>query len=582
MNREDDQNTRDSMGETLSPNPITGQKKNFPMAVLCNRKFVLPLRFIFVQKINQKNTWELDLINHLTDIIRVDEGTIVKTNFQIASCTLEAGVKIYSLRVDSVHSEAYKVLTRMNRVGQETEQVAFIVDPLYRQTSAKFDEGGAKGLLMNNLGVYGKCRVFFDSLEVPGKCIPSQNDHDIFQTIDLSFARDCVEQIILNMHVKDEISPTLRVIVNQLDENNIRPSDSKISEPKSAEEFDVAFGCENTTEREEHENFSSWDDGHDHQAFDAEQGYNDANPCFPSYHQEDDYSPSQEADMDDIFKNDDGYLFFNLDVRSKKNAWAGPDHWKYRKAEGSKSEVHYTSEDGLTQKTRRPRTKRQSEVDLDFTIFLEKKLPDVISAPKNPKSLLLPKNRPPCITKLPEDCHYEPEDLVKFFLLPDVKYFGRRVRKFLDGSKEQCNDYETFPSWDDGSVSDDDAHSDMNNSNTLISPLRQINKIEVQYDKTSKQVDVQALKVTLWDQIQESMQLPLQGQNEMVSFRHILANFPSECNTAATFSDISPHLCFICLLHLANEKGLAIQSCPNLDDIGICLPDVGATNTGTC
>lgn len=39
-----------------------------------------------------------------------------------ASCTLEAGVKIYSMRVDSVHSEAYKVLGGINRVGQDSEQ----------------------------------------------------------------------------------------------------------------------------------------------------------------------------------------------------------------------------------------------------------------------------------------------------------------------------------------------------------------------------------------------------------------------------------------------------------------------------
>jgi len=67
--------------------------------------------------------------------------------------------------------------------------VAFAVDPLYRQTSAKFDEGGAKGLLMNNLGVYGRCRVLFDSLDVPGKYVASQNEHDVSDTVDLSFAR---------------------------------------------------------------------------------------------------------------------------------------------------------------------------------------------------------------------------------------------------------------------------------------------------------------------------------------------------------------------------------------------------------
>lgn len=35
----------------------------------------------------------------------------------------------------------------------------------------------------------------------------------------------------------------------------------------------------------------------------------------------------------------------------------------------------------------------------------------------------------------------------------------------------------------------------------------QVNKVEVQYDKTSKQVDVQALKETLWGNIQKSVEV---------------------------------------------------------------------------
>lgn len=62
------------------------------------------------------------------------------------------------------------------------------MDPLYHQTSAQFDEGGAKGLLMNNLGVYGGCRLLFDSQEIPGKCLLCQNQQDKSETIDLSFA----------------------------------------------------------------------------------------------------------------------------------------------------------------------------------------------------------------------------------------------------------------------------------------------------------------------------------------------------------------------------------------------------------
>lgn len=63
------------------------------------------------------------------------------------------------------------------------------MDPLYRQTTAKFDEGGAKGLLMNNLGVYGGCRMLFDSQEVPAKCMKRQNEPDTSNTIDISFAK---------------------------------------------------------------------------------------------------------------------------------------------------------------------------------------------------------------------------------------------------------------------------------------------------------------------------------------------------------------------------------------------------------
>lgn len=62
------------------------------------------------------------------------------------------------------------------------------MDPLYHQTSAQFDEGGAKGLLLNNLGVYAGCRVLFDSFEVPGKEIPCSHQYDVSETIDLSFA----------------------------------------------------------------------------------------------------------------------------------------------------------------------------------------------------------------------------------------------------------------------------------------------------------------------------------------------------------------------------------------------------------
>jgi condensin complex subunit 2 len=69
---------------------------------------------LMIKKINSKNSWQLNLIDYIDDVIEVQRDAEM-TNFQVASCTLDASVKIYSCRVDSVHNETYKVLGGLNR-----------------------------------------------------------------------------------------------------------------------------------------------------------------------------------------------------------------------------------------------------------------------------------------------------------------------------------------------------------------------------------------------------------------------------------------------------------------------------------
>lgn len=68
-------------------------------------------------KITSKNTWALGLIDHLHDLVQPNDQDGNTTNFQRASVTLGAGVEIYAKRVDSVHSEAYKVMGGLSRGG---------------------------------------------------------------------------------------------------------------------------------------------------------------------------------------------------------------------------------------------------------------------------------------------------------------------------------------------------------------------------------------------------------------------------------------------------------------------------------
>lgn len=539
-------------------------------------------------KINQKNTWELNLIDHIHDIIKVEEND-AETNFQKASCTLEAGVKIYSTRVDSVHAEAYKVLGAMNRVGQDLEQgslqdentnsdqrkpstkkeqeqklsplstlessfdnlnlkkfdVAFHVDPLYHQTSAQFDEGGAKGLLLNNLGVYGGCRVLFDSLEVPAKCMSCSTQSHKIETIDISFARECVEQMAINIPKNKEISPTLKEIVNMFDDK--RPPDTFFAQEPDYDAF--------APDGDQNDNFGAWDFANDNEGtYEREE----------ELHEENEQYESQDRDVDERFIRIDDFLFPARGLTTSQNAWAGPDHWKYQKPKGPEDPSKESRSPFLSKK---PRKKKQVEPDIDFTKALENDIIDPFIPPKNPNSLLLPAKREPYNTMLPEDCHYQPENLVKLFLLPNVLCFGKNRGKRHSESDEVHQ--EANPSWDDddcgiGDQFDDgNAYSDVDDS--LVSQPRQVEKIDIQYDKKSKQVDVHMLKDSLWSTIQG---MHKSAQDQDLSFKNILSSF----SDATSNDDITPHLSFICMLHLANEHGLTLLGSPDMDDVSIHLP----------
>ncbi|CZS94575.1 related to condensin complex component cnd2 [Rhynchosporium agropyri] len=167
-------------------------------------------------KINAANSWNFALIDYFHDMSLLKEGDGV--NFQKASCTLDGCVKIYTSRVDSVATETGKLLSGLadsgnnkkkkgeSEEGEETEEevedengvvqkkpkkraqrsseatlassfaslqlkkfeLEFSVDPLFKKASADFDEGGAKGLLLNHLAIDSQGRIVFDSSDDAG------------------------------------------------------------------------------------------------------------------------------------------------------------------------------------------------------------------------------------------------------------------------------------------------------------------------------------------------------------------------------------------------------------------------------
>jgi condensin complex subunit 2 len=100
---------------------------------------------------------------------------------------------------------------------------------------------------------------------------------------------------------------------------------------------------------------------------------------------------------------------------------------------------------------------------------------------------------------------------------------------------------------------------DIEYGNQLISQGgRRVKPIFMNYAKVAKRVDVRKLKENIWTNLENDE--PEQRFTEVMDGLH--AVYPEQ-----KMNDISVSFCFICLLHLANEKNLEISSTSTLDEL---------------
>ncbi|KAJ2856583.1 hypothetical protein J3B02_001515 [Coemansia erecta] len=174
-----------------------------------NQRYEEWMKIAADNKINANNTWDFALIDYFYDMSLLRDGDSI--NFQKASCTLDGCVKIYSSRVDSVATETGRLLSGLadapgergrkngdgdgdgeeddddeeesagrqkarratrsaNTLAKDFSSISvkkldleFSVDPLFKKTSADFDEGGARGLLLNHLAFDVDGKIVFDA-----------------------------------------------------------------------------------------------------------------------------------------------------------------------------------------------------------------------------------------------------------------------------------------------------------------------------------------------------------------------------------------------------------------------------------
>lgn len=97
--------------------------------------------------------------------------------------------------------------------------------------------------------------------------------------------------MVLNIRVKDEISPTLRIIVNQFDEDNRRSSDTFSSVQISIDQIEDVYNNEVEADGVAFDDCVPFDDcgaydfDHDDQPNIVDENLSSADPTFPSYHE---------------------------------------------------------------------------------------------------------------------------------------------------------------------------------------------------------------------------------------------------------------------------------------------------------
>lgn len=361
-------------------------------------------------------------------------------------------------------------------------ELEFSVDPLFKKVAADFDEGGAKGLLLNHLAIDSQGRIVFDSSDDAGDATAEgdarrrrsgaiedekgiEDPEDAENTMQKDTEDDEEAEIDLSA-LGSRFFPDL----DRLDDQDICPSLKNFDLGNPAGAMDIPFLKAPEDWRQEKDatpaggigdksgifldddNAAGFDDDDGVlAAFDmpADTGFGGGGEVWardaamePQVHVhngafvEGDLEGDDAAAGTDIggFDPENGQYVVSLnhnkteggheDILSyfdnalKKN-WAGPEHWRIRRIKA----VNKASAAAPTKR------KEKEPFEIDFSSPLDLSLAEMIYTPANSNSAIsLPKAQWTSKTRnlLPDDKHFNSRQLVRLFLKPKARIGARR------------------------------------------------------------------------------------------------------------------------------------------------------------
>ncbi|KAF2749802.1 barren [Sporormia fimetaria CBS 119925] len=643
-------------------------------------------------------------------------------NFQKASFTLDGCVKIYTNRVDSVADDTGKLLNGLaeskakkgrgadadneddeEEDGEEGEEgqrkrkrrvrsaeatlapsleqlqnkkmdLELSVDPLFKKATADFDEGGAKGLLLNHLAIDPTGRIVFDSsdnaqdISAERGATPAPANEGAQQTGDDAPVEDGPsEDVEINIAgLAEKYFPDLA----RLDHLDVCPSlkTFDLGDPNGTLELpslDIDIADDNDEGEGEGNRSGVFLDDDNPMGFDddddayrlnmPETGFGEGGEAWAReaaiepqarvHHMdaldgEEDMREGTEEAAAGAFNAESSFMMSGgpgsaleqreilsyFDDALNKN-WAGPEHWRIRRIRDAAK---------VTAPTKR---KEKEPFQIDFLSPMSQAVAEALYTPAtSSSSITLPKAQQRSKTRnlLPDDKHFNSKELLRYFLKPQVQV-GMRGRRYRSSARntrgepdeafwaEQGNQEEAEEEppvqagydadfFQDGALGgevnlfdDDENYADARDhfspqpdqppgdiqplgdaviqtqeggfGSQFVTQTRSTQPEYLKYARVAKKVDVRRLKEELWrgigfeeDQVSESRDAmdtsPSKPVDATLKFTDVINSlqtvYPNQ-----QLKDISTSYCFICTLHLANEKGLIIENTDNFEDLTI-------------
>jgi condensin complex subunit 2 len=569
-------------------------------------------------------------------------------------------------------------------------ELEFAVDPLFKKASADFDEGGAKGLLLNHLGIDANGRIVFDSSDDAREAAEDRQETTFPE-----------ETIAAEAEITDDEAGDIDIgglaakffpDLSRLDEQDICPSMKGFDLGNANDSLDLPFLKAPEDWRQDKAQDTQAAPGDDSGVFlDGNHGFDDDDAGLGGFDMGDgigfgeggdawakeaalepqmrvhnmtmmegegDENPGEVGSFDPEksqyavslrhTQDDEQENILNYFDKALQKNWAGPEHWKIRR-------VKDAAKAAITPAMKR---KEKEPFEIDFMTPMSQSLADALYTPASSSSAItLPKKE--WHTKgrnlLPDDKHFNSRQLLRLFLKPKAMIGSRKPGSGSssgqaravgqvpegeidenywaqqDNAAEHVDDdvrgnYDADFFQDDGlpfaGAMDDDDMDDFADAREHFSPpaeggamdldaianapadlqegafgqqlvtqSRRLRPEYVQYARVAKKVDVRRLKEEIWrglayedvstfavgnigheltsPKVEKSAPAPTpKADDGSLKFTDVINGLQSVYPKQA-MADISTSYCFICVLHLANEKGLVIQNEDQWTDLTI-------------